>query len=164
MQFKNPEVFYFLFLLLIPIIVHLFQLQKFRKIAFTNVAFLKKISLETRKSSRLKKWLILASRLLGLIAILFTFSQPYISNKKAEETIHHFVYLDNSASLNTNSSIGNLLKITAQKIIENTSALDQYSLLTNDDFFPNINKNELDSYLKNIEFSSKTSNLSQKIL
>ena len=91
MQFKYPEVFYFLFVLIIPIIVHLFQLQKFKKIAFTNVAFLKKISLETRKSSKLKKWLILASRLLGFLAILFTFSQPYFSNKKAEEKIESVI-------------------------------------------------------------------------
>ena len=39
MQFKNPEILYALFLLLIPIIVHLFQLRKFQKVTFTNVAF-----------------------------------------------------------------------------------------------------------------------------
>ncbi|MEN8745154.1 MAG: BatA domain-containing protein, partial [Polaribacter sp.] len=43
MQFKNPDILYFLALLIIPILVHLFQLQKFTKIAFTNVAFLQKI-------------------------------------------------------------------------------------------------------------------------
>ena len=31
MQFKNPELLYALFLLLIPVIVHLFQLRKFQK-------------------------------------------------------------------------------------------------------------------------------------
>ncbi len=43
MQFKNPEILYFLFLLLIPILIHLFHLQKFKKVAFTNVKFLKEI-------------------------------------------------------------------------------------------------------------------------
>ena len=47
MQFKYPEILYFLGLLIIPILVHLFQLQKFKKIAFTNVAFLQKIVHET---------------------------------------------------------------------------------------------------------------------
>ena len=55
MQFKNPELLYALFLLLIPIIVHLFQLRKFQKIAFTNVAFLKEATQQTRKSSQIKK-------------------------------------------------------------------------------------------------------------
>ncbi|MEN8883246.1 MAG: BatA domain-containing protein, partial [Flavobacteriaceae bacterium] len=92
MQFKYPEIFYFLFVLIIPIIVHLFQLQKFKKIAFTNVQFLQKISLETRKSSRLKKLLILATRLLGLIAIFFTFSQPYFSENKSDVKNHNYIY------------------------------------------------------------------------
>ena len=54
MQFKHPEVLYFLALLIIPILVHLFQLQKFVKVPFTNVAFLQKLALQTRKSSKLK--------------------------------------------------------------------------------------------------------------
>ena len=137
MQFKNPEVFYFLVLLIIPILVHLFQLQKFKKIAFTNVAFLKKISLETRKSSRLKKWLILSTRLLGLLALLFVFSQPYFSDRKVEEKSHNFIYLDNSMSLNTNGSNGNELKIAAQEIIKNSGEFDNYTLLTNDQIFEN---------------------------
>ena len=55
MQFKNLEILYFLALLIIPILVHLFQLQKFVKVPFTNVAFLQKIQQETRKSSHIKK-------------------------------------------------------------------------------------------------------------
>ena len=42
MQFKNPDILYFLVLLIIPILVHLFQLQKFTKVSFTNVAFFTK--------------------------------------------------------------------------------------------------------------------------
>ena len=164
MQFKNPEVFYFLVLLLIPILVHLFQLQKFKKVAFTNVAFLKKISQETRKSSKLKRWLILCSRLLGLLALLFVFSQPYFSDKKSNEQNHNFIYLDNSLSLNTNGNKGNELKIAAQELIKSTSEFDKYTLLTNDEIFENIDKNELDDRLKTISFSSKSSNLEQVLL
>jgi len=164
MQFKHPEVFYFLFVLVIPIIVHLFHLQKFQKIAFTNVAFLKKISLETRKSSKLKKWLILTSRLLTFLAILFTFSQPYFSDKKAGNKNHNIIYLDNSLSLNTNGNNGNELKIVTQKIIEHASASDDFSLITNDSFHSDISKDELDNYLKKIEFTSTRSDLAQKII
>ena len=147
MQFKYPEIFYFLFVLIIPIIVHLFQLQKFKKIAFTNVQFLQKISLETRKSSRLKKLLILATRLLGIIAILFTFSQPYFSENKSDVKNHNFIYLDNSLSLNTNSKNGNELRLAAQKIIQYASETDRYSLLTNDDLYSNISKKDGVSFL-----------------
>ncbi|MGK0323583.1 MAG: hypothetical protein ACJAR4_001625, partial [Psychroserpens sp.] len=57
MQFKHPELLYALLLLIIPIIVHLFQLRKFKSVAFTNVQFLKELTIQTRKSSQIKKWL-----------------------------------------------------------------------------------------------------------
>ena len=106
MQFKNLEILYFLALLIIPILVHLFQLQKFVKVPFTNVAFLQKIQQETRKSSHIKKWLILATRLLLLSAIIFAFSQPFISNKDYNKKEHTFIYLDNSLSINTKGKKG----------------------------------------------------------
>ena len=117
MQFKIPEILYFLTLLIIPLLVHLFQLQKYVKVPFTNVAFLQKILQQNRKSSRIKKWLLLVTRLLLLTAIIFAFSQPYFSNKKADLKQHHFIYLDNSLSTNTMGERGNLLQIAAQDII-----------------------------------------------
>ena len=110
MQFKNPEILYFLALLIIPILVHLFQLQKFVKTPFTNVAFLQKLVRETRKSFRLKKWLILCVRMLLFTAILFSFSQPYFSNKHVNKNQHTFIYLDNSLSTNSIGDKGNLLQ------------------------------------------------------
>jgi len=74
MQFKHPELLYALFLLIIPIIVHLFQLRKFEKVSFTNVAFLKEAKLQARKSSQIKKWLILCTRLLLLACIVLAFA------------------------------------------------------------------------------------------
>ena len=49
MQFKHPEILFALLLLIIPIIVHLFQLQRFVKVPFTNVKFLKNIEKPSAK-------------------------------------------------------------------------------------------------------------------
>ncbi|APZ46930.1 hypothetical protein BW723_11825 [Polaribacter reichenbachii] len=155
MQFQNPEILYFLALLIIPILVHLFQLQKFEKIPFTNVAFLQKLVQQTRKSSRIKKWLILGTRLLLLSAIIFAFSQPYFSSKKIETKQQTFIYLDNSLSTNATGEKGNLLKIAAQEIIENASKNDRYSLQTNTDFYKDISYEDLKSNLLNIKNSAK---------
>ena len=163
MHFKYPAVLYFLCVLVIPIIIHLFNLQRFKKIEFTNVQFLKKIRLETRKNSKIKKRLILATRLLCFTALIFTFSQPYFGNKKTEENRHNYIYLDNSKSLNTNGNNGNLLKIAAQDIIENSPENERYSLLTNNDFNINISKKELVKSLKNIKFSNNTTSIQDKI-
>lgn len=164
MYFKNPEVLYFLALLIIPILVHLFQLQKFVKVPFSNVAFLQKLVQQTRKSSRIKKWLILVIRLLLFTAIILAFSQPYLSNKKADLKQHNFIYLDNSLSTNTKGKKGNLLKISAQEIIESASEKDIYSLQTNSEFYNKITKNELKNILLNIKESSKKIDLSNVLL
>lgn len=155
MQFKNPEIFYLFALIIIPIIVHLFQLQKFKKIPFTNVAFLQKIEQQTRKSSSIKKWLILANRILLFSAILFAFSQPYFSTKNNENENNIFIYLDNSLSLDTKGEKGNVLKNAIQEIIENAPQNAYYSLLTNSNYFEKIDYLALKNELIATEKSSK---------
>ena len=164
MQFKNPEVLYFLALLIIPIIIHLFQLQKFVKVPFTNVAFLKKLVQQTRKSSRIKKWLILATRMLLFTAIFFAFSQPYFSDKNTDTKQHTFIYLDNSLSTNATGEKGNLLQIAAQEIIENASEKDLYSLQTNTNFYSDITFEELKKALLNIKNTAQKVDLSTVLL
>lgn len=163
MHFKYPAIFYFLFILIVPILIHLFNLKKFKKIEFTNVQFLKKISIETRKSSHVKKLLILATRLLCFTALIFTFSQPYLGNKKIEDNRHYYIYLDNSESLNTNGNNGNLLKTATHDIIENSPENERYSLLTNDDLRINISKKELKKDLRNIQISNNITSFEDKI-
>ena len=164
MQFKNIEILYFLGLLIIPILIHLFQLQKFVKVPFTNVAFLQKIQQETRKSSHIKKWLILVTRLLLLSAIIFTFSQPFISNKNYNKKEHIFIYLDNSLSTNTKGKKGDLLKIAAQEIIENTTDKNEYSLRTNTGFYKDLSKDALKNRLLKVDNSSKKISLASLLL
>ena len=164
MQFKHPEILYFLAFLLIPILVHLFQLQRFVKVPFTNVAFLQKLVLQTRKSSRIKKWLILATRLLLLAALILAFAQPYFSNHKANEEQHFFMYLDNSLSTNAIGEKGNLLQIATQEIIENSTEKTKYSLLTNDHFYANKTVSELKEELLKTTNTAKNRNLADVFL
>ena len=164
MHFKNPEILYLLTLLIIPVLVHLFQLQKFVKTPFTNVSFLHKIIQQTRQSSRIKKWLILATRLLLFSTIVIAFSQPYISNKKASVKQHNYIYLDNSLSTNTKGKRGDLLQVSAQDIIKHASDKDKYSLLTNSSFYPKKTKNELKNILLKIKNTAKKIDISTVLL
>jgi hypothetical protein len=141
MQFKHPEILYALFLLIIPIIVHLFQLQRFVKVPFTNVKLLKTIEQQTRKSKHVKKWLILITRLLIFTALIIAFSQPYFSEYKAQKVFNTAIYLDNSYSMQAKGEKGELLKSAVQSIIENSSnSTGTFSLITN-----NKNIKELDA-------------------
>ncbi|RKF03619.1 putative membrane protein (TIGR02226 family) [Tenacibaculum lutimaris] len=164
MQFKHPEILYFLAFLLIPILVHLFQLQRFVKVPFTNVAFLQKLVLQTRKSSRIKKWVILATRLLLLTALIFAFVQPYFSNHKLDEEQHFFIYLDNSLSTNAVGEKGNLLQIATQEIIEKLSDKASYSLATQNNFYKNKTASELKDILLKVTNTAKNTNLKDVLL
>ena len=138
MQFKHPEILYALLLLVIPIIVHLFQLRRFQKVAFTNVQFLKNITLQTRKSSQIKKWLTLFTRMLLLACVIIAFAQPYIADSNSFNTKSETViYLDNSFSMQAKSSNGTLLNKAVQDIIENMDEKEQITLFTNDNTFVN---------------------------
>ncbi|MEP3837173.1 MAG: BatA domain-containing protein [Algibacter sp.] len=155
MQFKHPELLYALFLLLIPIIVHLFQLRKFQKVEFTNVAFLKEATLQTRKSSQIKKWLTLLTRLLLLAALVFAFAQPFSSKsdafKKEKETI---IYLDNSFSMQAKGTHGELLKRAVQDIITQVPENETISLFTNDAVFKNTTIKAIKNDLLKLDYST----------
>ncbi|WGD34631.1 BatA and WFA domain-containing protein [Olleya sp. YS] len=155
MQFKNPELLYALFLLLIPIIVHLFQLRKFQKEYFTNVAFLKKVQLQTRKSSTIKKWLTLLTRLLLLAAIIIAFAQPYISKSETfnveKETV---IYLDNSFSMQAKGDKGELLKRAIQDLINNIPDTEKLSLITNTENYRNTTIKAIKNELLQLNYSS----------
>ena len=157
MQFKHPELLYGLFLLLIPIIIHLFQLRKFQKVAFTNVAFLKEATLQTRKSSQIKKWLILITRLLLLAALVFAFAQPFTSKsnsfKTKKETV---IYLDNSFSMQAKGNQGELLKRAVQDIMTNVPEDENISIITNDEVFKNTSLKAIKNDLLELNYSSNS--------
>lgn len=160
MHFKHPEVLYFLFLLLIPILVHLFQLRKFKTEFFTNVRFLKALTIQTRKSSKIKKWLLLTCRLLLLTCIIIAFAQPFFSSKDSKNKNNElFIILDNSYSMQAKGKKGELLKRAVQELLEETPENITFSLLTNSENFWNTDIKSVRSNLQNLKYSSEAFNL-----
>lgn len=157
MQFYHPSYLYFLFLLIIPIIVHFFQLRKFKKQAFTNVAFLKSVQIQARKSSVIKKWLILLTRLLALAALVVAFAQPFIpQSKEALKPQENVIYLDNSYSMQMPGKQGSLLKGAVQQLLDKVPDDQSISLFTNDQSFRNTTLDEIKNDLLKLDYSSKS--------
>lgn len=160
MHFKNPEILYALFLLVIPILVHLFQLRRFKKQLFTNVRFLKALSIQTRKSSQLKKWLLLATRLLMLAALVFAFAQPFFAAKDKEGSNNElFIVLDNSYSMQAKGQQGELLRRAVEDLLQHTPETQQFSLLTADQTFWNTDIKSVRQDLQNLEYSATPFNI-----
>jgi len=164
MHFKNPEILFALFTLLIPILIHLFQLQRFVKVPFTNVKFLKEIELQTRKSSKLKKLLILLSRMATLAALIIAFAQPYFSKSDTSKKWETIFYIDNSLSMSAKGAQGELLKRVSQEIIENLPSKGSFSLLTNDQFITDLDQNDLKETLLQIDYAAQNSDVNSLIL
>jgi hypothetical protein len=121
MKFASPEILWALLALAIPIIVHLFNFRRFKKVAFSNVRFLKEIQQETKSRSRLKHLLILASRLLAIAFLVFAFAEPYIPlEDQIAKQGNRFVsiYIDNSFSMEAENEEGRLLEVARNKAIK----------------------------------------------
>jgi len=162
MQFKHPELLYFLFLLVIPILVHLFQLRKFKTEYFTNVKFLKELALQTRKSSKLKKYLLLATRMLLLAFIIIAFAQPFFKAKDSKNSTNElYIVLDNSFSMQAKGQKGELLKRAVQDLLEHTPENVNFSLITCSDNYWNTDIKSIQKELQNLKYSAVPFQLEQ---
>jgi len=100
MNFVFPSFLWALFVLALPVIVHLFNFRRARKLYYSNTKLLHEIKQETTQKRNLKKYLILASRLSGLLFLVLAFAQPFLPAGEAVNSKNTVViYLDNSYSM-----------------------------------------------------------------
>lgn len=139
MQFVNPFFLFALIGLVIPILIHLFNFRKFKKVYFTNVHFLKEIQQETKKQSQLRQLLILLARLLVVASLVIAFAQPYLPVSKQQKKITGqravSIYIDNSFSMEAIAIDGKLIDVAKTTALEIASAYaqsDLFQLVTND--------------------------------
>ncbi|HRH39956.1 MAG TPA: BatA domain-containing protein, partial [Flavobacteriales bacterium] len=78
MAFLYPAFLWALTALAIPVLIHLFQLRRFKRLEFSDVRFLKEVSQQTRSRKKVRHWLVLIARLLALTCLVLAFAQPYI--------------------------------------------------------------------------------------
>ena len=158
MAFVSPLFLYGLFALAIPILIHLINFRRYKKIWFTNVRFLAEIKQERQRRSQLKQWILLAMRLLAIASLVIAFAQPYIPsplqpvNQQQQQGISIFV--DNSFSMDAVGSEGKLIetaKAKAREIVEAYKSSDRFQLLTND--FEGVHQHLVsrDEFLKLLE-------------
>ncbi len=161
MLFKYPQLLWSLWLLLIPILIHLLQLRKFKKTPFTNVRFLQKVVAESQKSQKLKRWLLLITRL-GLFAcLILAFSQPFFADDSAFIEKETTIYLDNSFSLQARNENTTLLEQAVQDLIKSVPNQTTFNLFTNNKEYFNVTIEDIQNDLLQIPFTSEQLTLSE---
>ncbi|MBW3544149.1 MAG: BatA domain-containing protein [Bacteroidetes bacterium] len=135
MNFLAPGFLYALAALAIPIIIHLFQFRKVRRVYFSNTRFLEQVKQVSQTKRRLKHLLILLCRLAFLLFLILTFARPYIPGPHQAEARHVDIYLDNSYSMTNEVQEGlsafEAALSYANSIVESYPQGTRFRLLTN---------------------------------
>jgi hypothetical protein len=103
MTFINPAILWGLFAISIPILIHIFNLKKTRKIEFSTLMFLKEIQETKQKRIKLKQLLILLQDCVHNF-IVMAFAGPFtrgfvLISDKSPVTV--LILFDDSFSMNS---------------------------------------------------------------
>jgi hypothetical protein len=134
MSFANPAFLWALSALAIPVLIHLFQLRRFKRIDFPNVHLLAEVTQQTRARRKVQHWLVLLARLLALACLVLAFARPYFqssSSVSGEQAIS--LYVDDSHSMDAQGSEGRALDAArgaARSIITQGTPSTRYQVLT----------------------------------
>jgi hypothetical protein len=136
MTFLFPGFLWALTALAIPVIVHLFQLRRFKRIDFPNVRFLKEVAIQTRARKKVRHWLTLLARMAALACLVLAFAQPYIARTHAPTRSGQravSIHVDDSWSMDGQNAEGRLLdqaRQGAQDVIMAHASSDRFQVLT----------------------------------
>lgn len=170
MRFVYPEFLFALSAIAVPIIIHLFNFRRYKKVYFSNIQLLKEVKEQTQSRSRLKHLLVLFARILAITFLVFAFAQPIVPGSNSDSIRGGkiiSVYIDNSYSMEAEGVNGKLVDFAKEKALEiadEYSSTDQFQLVTNN--FEGIqqrllSKEEFIEMVQDVQLSSSTRSLSE---
>jgi hypothetical protein len=163
MNLLYPSFLIGLTAILIPIIIHLFDFRRTKKVYFSNTRLLNQVKESTRSFYNLKHLLILISRILFIAALVFAFAQPYLPalNESGLTANKVAIYIDNSMSMSNkvdeDESGLDLAKSTAEEIINLYPSGTEFIIQSSFDEKTNYlyrSKQEAQEYVSELSFSS----------
>ncbi|MCW8804300.1 MAG: BatA domain-containing protein, partial [Ignavibacteriaceae bacterium] len=166
MTFLNPAILIGLAAATIPVIIHLLNLRKLKKIDFSTLIFLKELQKNKIRRVKLKQWLLLALRVLIILLIVTAFARPTLEGvsiggtTSAAKTTALFI-LDDSFSMSVVDQKGsyiNQAEQTIKELLSNFEEGDEAGLIlvsgdTDGEVPVTTNINSIVEKLKNINIS-----------
>ena len=137
MTFLNPAVLFGLLAASIPVLIHLFNLRKLKKIEFSTLTFLKELQKNRIRKIKLKQWLLLALRVLIILLLVLAFARPTLEGvalggtTSAAKTTAVFI-LDDTFSMSVVDAKGSYLnqaKESIKELIKNLQEGDEAALI-----------------------------------
>lgn len=131
MNFLNPSLLFGLFAISIPILIHLLNLRKIRKVEFSTLMFLKEIQKSKMRRIRLKQILLLLLRIFTIIFLVLSFANPvyegFAGNNDNAGNSTSLIFIDDSFSMEARDNKGQYLsqaKEAVKKILESHKESD----------------------------------------
>lgn len=104
LAFLNPLLLWAVPLCSVPIIIHLLNRRRFRKVPWAAMEYLLAAMKRNRKRLRMEQWLVLLLRTLAVLLLVSLVSRPQLGGGGILSTkTHHVVVLDDSASMSQRS-------------------------------------------------------------
>ena len=79
MTFLNPLLLFGLVAAAIPLIIHLFNFRRPKRVDFSSLEFLKELQKTTMQRVRIKQWLLLLLRTLAIACLILAFARPTLT-------------------------------------------------------------------------------------
>lgn len=177
MIFLNPAVLFGLLAASIPVLIHLLNLKKLKKIEFSTLTFLKELQKNKIRKLKLKQWLLLALRVLIILFLVTAFARPTLKGvalggtTSAAKTTAVFI-LDNTFSMSAVDADGSYFNQAKQTIIDllkNLQEGDEAALVLvtdrgNEEIKPTLNLSEFTKQVKDADISYSSGTLNHAII
>jgi uncharacterized membrane protein len=176
MIFLNPAVLFGLLATSIPVIIHLINLRKLKKVEFSTLAFLKELQKTKIKKVKLKQWILLALRILIIIFLVSSFARPTIESVSlagvsSSAKTSSVIILDNSFSMSIvteNGSFFNQAKSRIKDLIKNVEEGDELLIIptsaNNENYNFTRSTNSIVNQLDGIEISEVSGDLNTSLI
>jgi hypothetical protein len=136
MNFINPLVLFGLLAASIPVILHLLNLRKLKRIEFSSLRFLKELQKTKIRRLRLKQIILLILRTLLIIFAVIAFARPTVDSTipgmGSSAKTSAIILVDNSYSMDVSDEGGNRFnqaREAAKEIIANLQEGDEVTVL-----------------------------------
>lgn len=137
MTFAFPAMLWAFAALSVPIIIHLFDFQRPKKVVFSDIRFLKEVNQATKNARQLKNLLVLLCRLLAMGFLVLAFAQPLWKKDVAggaTATQEAIIVVDNSYSTEASEGGNTVLDLSlqaAEKVVKSFPASTRFRFITN---------------------------------
>ncbi len=151
MAFLNPFVLFGLAAAAIPVLIHLFNFRKPKRVDFSSLAFVRELRRSTMRRVRIRQWILLLLRTAAIVCLVLAFARPTLQGPLAgafggQASTSAAIVVDNSLSMTLRDREGRLLDQAinaAREVFEQMNTRDEVYLYPGTPAFESAGGREL---------------------